>query len=118
MIEQPGAPERNLQVGLALAAALLLYDLAHAVGATACSLAPVQDCYRWGSESSSGDDWHYATKATYLLSGIGAIAILVLAIAVPFFTTARGTGLAAMILVLLLGFLSLEPVVTAVLPGS
>ncbi len=116
MLEQAGSAARVLQVGLVLAVALLIHDLAEAFGATSCSVSSVQDCYPWGREGPSGDFWHYASREAYLASGLAGVVVLLLAFVVPFFVRAGGIGLAAMIGVLLAGFLSLRTVVTAFLP--
>jgi hypothetical protein len=115
MVDTTGTAQRIVQAGLALSAALTC-DLAIAIGAAPCSAASaVQDCYPWDIEGPSGAFWHYANKTTSLLSGAGAVAILVVAMAVPLVIHRGGLALGAIAASLAGGFLSIAGIVTGVL---
>ena len=83
----------------------LLADLVSALDALPCSHPDAgHDCYPWGTEAAGGG-WHYLSKEIYAGSALVQLIGLPIAALAPFKTSNPRSGLLAMTLIGLSGFL-------------
>lgn len=83
---------------------LTAIDLMLAIGAEPCSVSTASGCYPWGAEGPAGEHWQYASKSTYLISGIASAVLPIAAATTAFLGTRndRALSISARILVVAL----------------
>jgi hypothetical protein len=108
-IRRPTFPEVICQIGFAGLAILLLLDFIDAASVR-CDLAPESSwCSVWGgTEGPVGMAWNYRNQSIYLRSDIARIAILTIAILMPFVTPRPAWGMVLLSGVSILGMVALE----------
>ena len=102
-VRRPTYPEVALQTILGFLLVILLFDYFQALGAEPCHPPTPRDCYPWGAEGPAAEFWYYASKEIYLKHALTSSLVLATAILAPFSARGRGSGLAAMFGILIVG---------------
>ncbi|MBX3445734.1 MAG: hypothetical protein KF765_03180 [Parvibaculaceae bacterium] len=103
-VRHPSWMEIAFQVLAVLLLVVFILDFVQAATAVACGqqgLEPGSNCYPWGAEGPAAGYWQYRSKATYLISCILQIAVLLFAFAVPFLVKRAIISLGLMLLLIL-----------------
>lgn len=108
----PSKSEVAVQIVLALLLALLASDFFEARSARPCfepsARSAGANCYPWGGEGPVAGNWSYASKENYLRSALALLLVLITAILTPFMTPNPRVGLAALLVIPVLGFAGSE----------